>query len=786
MSRPHSPTPRRRLATRAVAALSAPMALSCLAAPALAAPAEPQQPELGTRSAAIITVDGLKFRDLDRSGDLTPYEDWRLSSENRAKDLVGRLDPAQKAGLLMHASLTGKDSYDTNAFGGFLKDGHITTFISRLGVGAEKLATEHNKLQEMAEGQDFGIPLLISTDPRSGFTVTEGQTVSNGDFTPFPDAIGMGATGDPELVEKMGDIIRQEYAATGIREALSPQADIATEPRWTRINGTFGSVGEDVKPFVGAYVRGLQGSATGLVPGGVATVVKHWVGYGAQENGYDSHYYYGRYATFPGDNFAEHVIPYEAAFDAGAAGIMPTYSILKNLKLNGKTIEQVGANHNEELLQELLRGEYGFKGVITSDWGIANNCPEECKAARPPASFVGPWGAGMPWGVEDMTLPERYASAINAGVDIIGGSDQPQNVLDAVEQGFLKQSRVDEAAQRVLAQKFDLGLFENPYVDPAAAAKLVGNVDFRAVGDAAQAASLTLLKNDDELLPLGGSAVKTDADGVAAKAAAAPRKVFLYGVSDQAAIDAGYQPVKDVADAELAIVRLTDPRGGDDLTDLDFKGDEPDFAALAAAHQAGVTTIAVPQLSRPLVLSNVLDNADAVLGAYGVSDHVLLQTIAGERKPGGKLPFELPSSMKAVAAQLSDVPNDSADPLFEYGFGLAYAAEPVPGDGDGDATDGSETPTSSAPAGGAVDGDGSEDPSGDPSEPASSSPVPTTSSSAPTADETQGATESSSVAASEDLANTGASVMPIVVAAVGLAAIGGAVTIVARRRRRSH
>jgi len=621
-----------------------------------------EQPTLTTRSAAIITVDGLQFRDLDGSGDLTPYEDWRLTSAERAADLIGRLDLTSKAGLLMHASLTGQGTYNKEAFAPLLANSHITTYISRLGVDAVTLANEHNTLQELAEAQPFGIPLLISTDPRSGFTVTEGQTVSNGDFSPFPDPIGMGAVDDAALTLEMGDVIREEYAAVGIREALSPQADIATEPRWTRINGTFGSVGEDVKPHVAAYVQGLQGGTDGLSDGSVATVVKHWVGYGAQENGYDSHYYYGRYAVFPGDNFDEHVIPYEGAFETDAAGIMPTYSILKNLEIDGSEIEQVGAGHSEYLLQDLLRGQYGFDGVITSDWGIANDCPQVCRDTQPPASFIGSWGSGMPWGVEDLTLPQRYASAINAGVDIIGGSDKPQYVVDAVNQGYLTEGRVDEAAGRVLQQKFDLRLFENPYVDPAVADAVVGSAAFRAIGTEAQERSLTLLENESDILPL--------ADG-------AGRNVYLYGVTDAAATAAGFTPVTDLAQADLAIIRLSDPRGGADLTDLKFTGTEADFTALAAAHAAGVPTVAVPKLTRPLVLGNVLDNSNAVLAAYGVSDEALLNVINGDASPQGTLPFELPSSMAEVAVQFADVPNDTANPLFEYGFGLRYAADPA-------------------------------------------------------------------------------------------------------------
>jgi beta-glucosidase len=660
-----SPTNPPRRTTRALGASTVGAFLASLAI--AGAPVSPAaaatQPELESRSAAIITVDGLQFRDLDGNGGLTPYEDWRLTPQERAADLVSRLDLAQRAGLLMHASLTGTGAYDRAAFDPLLQNGHITTYISRLSVPAEVLADQHNQLQQAAEAQPFGIPLKISTDPRNGFSVTAGQTVANGDFTPFPDAIGMGAIGDPAATLEMGKIISAEYRAVGITEALSPQADLSTEPRWTRQNGTFGSVGATVKQHVRAYVEGLQGGTDGITNDGVATVVKHWVGYGAQVNGYDSHYYYGRYAAFPGNNFAEHVVPYEGAFEMNAAGIMPTYSILKDLQLGGSVIEQVGAGHNEYLLQTLLRGQYGFDGVITSDWGIANDCPQACLDNRPPAFFVGPWGAGMPWGVENLTLPQRYASAINAGVDIIGGSDQPQNIIDAVDQGFLSPERVVAAAERVLTQKFELGLFEDPYVDAAAAGDIVGSAASLATGMRAQERSLILLSNRDNALPL---------------ASAAGTKVYLYGVAAAAATQASFTVVTDPALADVAIVRLTDPRGGADLTDLGFTGAEPDFAALKAAHDAGAVTIAVPQLSRPLILGNVVANSNAVLGAYGVSDESLLNVITGKAEPRGTLPFELPSSMTDVAAQLPDVPNDTATPLFEYGFGLRYASAPTP------------------------------------------------------------------------------------------------------------
>lgn len=636
------------------------LASTCLAVQgASAAKPASHQPTLESRGAPIISVGKNRFRDLDRNGRLTPYEDWRLTSQRRAADLVGLLSLEQKAGQLVHGSLTNAGtSYDTSAYFTKLHDRHITTYITRLSTDTRSLAEQHNMLQAAAEAEPFGIPLKISTDPRNGFTVTAGQTVANGDFSAFPDPIGIGAIHRPALTRAMGEVIRKEYRAVGIHEGLSPQADIATEPRWSRINGTFGSKAELASPHVAAYVAGVQGNARGrITPASVTTVVKHWVGYGAQVNGYDSHYYYGRYAGFPGNNLAEHVEPFEAAFAAGAAGVMPTYSILKDLRLNGQPLEQVGAGHNEQLLN-LLKDVHGFEGVITSDWGITGDCPQACMDNRPPSHFVGPWGAGMPWGVEDLTRAERFASTINAGVDIVGGDDNPQYIVQAVNEGLLATARVDAAARRVLAQKFELGLFEDPFVDPAAAATVFADARADRLADEMQSASLTLLHNPRKALP-----VTVPEEGL---------KVYLHGIAPASAEQLGLTVVDSPEAADLAVIRLSDPKSGPDLTGLDWTGSEPGYRALLAADAAGVSVVASPQLTRPLILTEVVKHSDAVLANYGVSDKVLLHAVLGRVKPAGTLPMELPSTMAEVEAQLSDVPDDTKNPLFDAGHGLRY------------------------------------------------------------------------------------------------------------------
>ncbi|MFF3490497.1 glycoside hydrolase family 3 protein [Streptomyces sp. NPDC002795] len=658
-SRNHPTSGRRRLTLAAaittVAALVAQPGM--LNAPA-DAHGKPSAPRLESRDVPILTKDGIRFRDLNRDGRLTPYENWRLGATARARDLLSRMTLEEKAGLLVHGTLpTSGDGYDAAATARLVGDRHVTTAITRLSKSPEKVAAANNSVQATAEKQRLGIPAVISTDPRNGFAVVEGQTVAGAGTTAMPDAIGIAAAHNTRLTEKLGDIIRREYRAVGITEGLSPQADIATEPRWTRINGTFGSDPDTAGRQVNAYVKGMQHGADGLGTDSAATVTKHWVGYGAQAHGYDSHYHYGRYATFPGKNFADHITPFKGAFAARTSGVMPTYSILKDLTYKGHKLDQVGAGFNSYLLKDLLRGTYKFDGVVVSDWGITGDCPQQCLDNRPPASFIGPWGVGMPWGVEDRSVLQRTALTLNAGVDQIGGSDQPSYVVQAVRQKLVSEQRVDEAARRVLEQKFRLGLFENPYVDEEAAGRLVGNAGFQALGDKAQADSLTLLKNNARTLPARSDQVHT---------------VYLHGVSADEAEARGLKVVDDPADADLAVVRLADPRAGSDLTGLEFPTSDPAYQALRKAAATGTPTVAAPKLDRPLILTGVTRAADAVVANFGVSDAVLLDTVFGDRTPNGRLPFELPSSMKAVEAQRGDVPDDTTRPLYGRGFGLNY------------------------------------------------------------------------------------------------------------------
>ena len=624
--------------------------------------------------APVIQQGGRQFRDLNRNGVLDPYEDSRLTPEQRARDLVGRMTLEEKAGTMMHGTVrsTGPQggvgmgvAYDTAANRRLIDSAHVTNLITRLSADPATIATQNNLLQRIAESTRLGIPLTISTDPRNHFQSVVGATVQTNKFSQWPEALGFAAIGDTALTRAFGDIARQEYRAVGIQMALSPQADLATEPRWGRIAGTFGEDAALAERMVRAYVAGFQHGETGLDTGSVVTVVKHWVGYGAAKDGFDSHNFYGRFATFTGPNLDYHIRPFLGAFAAHAAGVMPTYSILQGATWDGKPIEAVGAGYNRQLLTDMLRGRYGFRGIVVTDWAITWDCNERCRNGAPAGERPSFADLGMPWGVEDLSMRARFVKAVQAGVDEFGGTERGDMLVEAVRAGELKEAQLDSAVVRILTQKFAQGLFEHPYVDTAAADRIVGSEAFRAAGLDAQRRALVLLENKGGLLPLKKGALR----------------VYLHGVGPEAVAGEGWTVVDDPAKADVAIMRLNAPFErlhpqyvfGQFLHEgsLAFKDGDPDFEAFKRVSTA-VPTIVTVYLDRPAILTPIKEGARALLANFGVSDAALIDVLTGRGRPEGKLPFELPSSMDAVAAQRPDMPHDSARPLYPFGSGLRY------------------------------------------------------------------------------------------------------------------
>ncbi|MCM2439232.1 glycoside hydrolase family 3 protein [Agrobacterium vitis] len=635
------------------------------------------QPVVVARSAAILTVDGKTFKDLNRNGRLDPYEDWRRSPAERASDLVSQMSLIEKAGLMMHgtapALASGSEAgqgrgsgYDLERIKPLINDAKVATYITRLSLPPEQLAAENNKLQEIAEASRLGIPLTISTDPRNHFQYVLGASAQNGGFSKWPESLGFGALDDAKLTRRFGDVARQEYLAVGIQQALSPQIDLATEPRWPRSTGTFGEDPQISRRMAEAYVAGFQNGTTGLKPGSVSAVAKHWVGYGAAPQGFDGHNSYGRHVVFKAKDFEKHVTPFKGAFAAKVAGIMPTYSIVDGVKLDGKPLEPVAAGYSKQLLTDLLRKRYKFDGVVVSDWLITNDCKDECLNGEKPGDtpIIRPDTFGMPWGVEDLSREDRFAKAVNAGIDQFGGVANSDILVKAVEDKKVSEIRIDQSAKRLLIQKFEQGLFENPYADPEKAKAIVGNADFVAEGEKAQARAMVVLQNKGKILPVKPG-----------------KKVYLLNVDAAIAQKRGYQVVTKPEEADFALVRLMAPferlhpnyffGARHEEGDLSFKPGNPDYDAVTAI--AGKTPIiATVFLSRPSILTNLKDQTKALVGNFGASDEALFNVIEGKQKARGKLPFELPSSMQAVEAQAPSTPHDSKKPLYKIGYSLKY------------------------------------------------------------------------------------------------------------------
>jgi beta-glucosidase len=636
------------------------------------------QAPLRTRSAPIIEQGGYRFRDLDRNGKVDPYEDWRLTAAARARDLVARMTLEEKAGAMMHGTARSGGpaggagvgaEYDTAANRRLIADVKVNSMITRLGGAPAVLAAQSNVLQEIAEQTRLGIPVTISTDPRHHFQYVLGASAMTGQFSQWPEALGFAAIGDAALTKQFGDIARREYRAVGIHMALSPQADLATEPRWSRINGTFGEDADLAARMVRAYVEGFQHGRKGVDTGGVLTVVKHWVGYGAAKDGLDSHNRYGRFASFSGATLAYHVRPFLGAFAANVGGVMPTYSILEGATWRGRPLEQVGAGFNRQLLTGMLRGQYGFRGIVLTDWGVPNDCNEKCHVGAPAGERPSFADVGMPWGVEDLPKRGRFAKAVRAGVDQFGGTEDAAVLVEAVRAGEVPVSRVDESVRRIMEQKFALGLFEKPFVDVDSAAMSVGTEAYRAAGTDAQKRSLVLLENDGGLLPLKA----TGASGAL--------RVYAVGIDTGAVRRAGWSVASDPAQADVAIVRLEAP----------FETLHPGYVFGAMQHEgslafhegmkkyddamrlsAQLPTVVTVYLDRPAVLTPLKGKARAILANFGVSDAALLDVLAGRGAPQGKLPFDLPSSMEGVGAQKPDVAHDLPHALYPFGFGREY------------------------------------------------------------------------------------------------------------------
>jgi beta-glucosidase len=433
----------------------------------------------------------------------------------------------------------------------------------------------------------------------------------------------------------------------GIRTALHPMADLATEPRWARVNGTFGEDAALSSTMTAAYVIGFQGEEIG--PKSVACMTKHWPGGGPQQDGEDAHFSYGKNQVYPGNNFDYHLLPFQAAIDAGTAMIMPYYSIPKD-----QTSENVGMGFNTEIINGLLRNEYGYDGIVCSDWGILEGF-----------SFAGiEIVEAKDWGVEDLSIEDKIIMAIEAGVDQFGGNNNGDQLLTAVNKGAVTEARLDQSVRRLLKVKFEIGLFENPYVDENKADQVVGSRSYMREGAEAQRKAMVLLKNsahgDGEILPLD-------------------ENIKLYVEEIDTEIASKYaRIVEDPLEADVALIRLQTPweaRTDNFVEQFFHQGtlefEQEDIERLVDISN-NIPTVFFIYLDRGAVVPEINAAATGMVAEFGATDEAVLDIAFGKSKPMGQLPIELPSSMDAVRAQMEDVPYDSKEPLYPFGHGLRY------------------------------------------------------------------------------------------------------------------
>lgn len=708
-------------------------------------------PESGVK---ILQIDGYAFKDLDGDGELDIYEDWRLPAEKRAEDLANKLSLEEIAGLMLYSNHQAipATSYDESPYDGepynegitnpwdlsdhqkkFLKEDHLRHILVTIIKTPETAARWNNKLQAYVEGLGHGIPANNSSDPRhSSRSDAEFNAGGGGDISMWPGPLGLAASFSPELVKRFGEIISAEYRALGFTTALSPQIDIATEPRWYRFHGTFGEDPYLSADLARAYCDGLQTSCgkdeinEGWGYKSVNAMAKHWPGGGACEAGRDAHYGCGKYAVYPNGNFQMHKIPFvEGAFKLDgktrmASAVMPYYTVSV-----GQGSENVGNSYDYDIITRQLREEAGYEGVVCTDWLITAD--EEHPGVH----------SGKPWGVESLSVAERHYKALMAGVDQFGGNNDKIPVLEAFRMCARDNGvewmtkRVRKSAYRLLLNIFRTGLFENPYIDPKQTASTVGCAAFMEEGYAAQTKSVVMLKNKNGVLPVknrkkvyipsrhnpeyrgfwGTMVAARDIVPVSREVASeyfeivdTPQEadmavVFIespkigsgYSLDDVENGGNGYVPVSlQYGDYTAHSAREHSLAGGDPFekfTDRCYKGkststiNKGDMELLVETRKsmADRPVVVSVNLSNPMVMSEIEPYADAIFVTFDIQNQVVLNLISGRAEPSGLLPFQMPADMETVEHQAEDTPRDmicyedNDGNIYDFAFGLNWS-----------------------------------------------------------------------------------------------------------------
>lgn len=622
------------------------------------------QPTLNPHSKSVLEVDGYQFIDLNGNGGLDVYEDWRQDAETRAADLVSQMTVREKIAQMQHPT------YLPRADGKIAP--YLKNYCSEYGIGmllirelnsVEAAATTMNTIQEYAEASRLGVPVLVSMDSVHGLSYVSGATVT-------PHNLALAATRDEALVTKLAEIARDEHLAVGVRMTLSPEADIASEPRWGRVMETFGEDPDLVTQMVTAQVVAFQNGRDGLNTGSIVACMKHFPGAGPQMEGKDTSPIISSEETLQ-----IHLKPYYAALEVNVASIMPYYSVPLALDMENSAIG------SKATLQDLLRDEMGFTGIIQTDWGMIWAIQE---------------ALGTMTGEEVSDEEAILIGVTQSRVDGIGG--ESIRLIDLMEE-YTQEGKIDEAiltaaATRIVKVKFEMGMFENPYCDVDYAVSFVGNEENQKVNLQAAREAMTLLKNDGAL-PLNPDAKQTilvcgprafDTDSLVGGWSSAQDGLTI---ADAVAAYAGENTtvltekedvgvIKELAQqADVIIVSIGepsyqhDPVWGYDTLEIVQSQQE----ILEAAVASGKTVITVVTGGRPYILTWCDENTNAILEAYypGAKGGIAIaETLFGMNNPTGKTPMQFPRNMESVNAQEGDVSFDLENPLYDYGFGLSY------------------------------------------------------------------------------------------------------------------
>ncbi len=708
-------------------------------------------PKIGFTSAGVIEKDGYYFRDCEKTGELLPYEDWRLSPKKRAEDLAGRMTIEEIAGLMMYSShqtvpadsdgpfagtYDGKNYKDSGADPWnltdqqrkFLTEDHVRYVLATKLQNGEIAAKWNNEMQSLCEDMPHAIPVNTSTDPRhgAGKSFVEFKTEAR-DTSKWPMGLGMAATFSPDLVKEFAKVAAREYRALGITTELGPQIDLGTEPRWMRVPDTFGPCSDLVTDYAKAYCEGLQTDPDALDRSGwgeksVAAMVKHWPGGGSCESGRDAHYPFGKFSVYPGKNYAEHMKPFlEGAFklDGGtgkASAVMPYYTVSWDLDPSGK---QVGNSYSKYVIGDLLRDKYGYDGIVCTDWGITQD----------PDPEVDSFGSRC-YGLEELTEAERHLLILENGVDQFGGNNDIKPILEAYNIGVKKhgqeymRNRFEESAVRLLLNSFRCGLFDNPYLNPAESAAILGCDEFVEAGFKAQQRSIVMVKNKG-VLPVKGrkkvyipgrhidahkSFIRTMIPEMDIPGAEREEVEHFYDFSDRPedadfAIcfiespisdgytkETGYRPVTLKYREYTATAARAESIAQGDFREMDNpnrsylgKSNRPanesdlDLIIDTRKRMEDKPVIVVIKVNNPCVFSEFEEYADAILVDFGVETRAVLTIINGDAEPSALLPVQLPADMETVEKHCEDVPldykayTDSEGNTYDFGFGLNFS-----------------------------------------------------------------------------------------------------------------